>query len=298
MMMRLILLVVLVLNTEVSSLSPAAIARQQEAACATHNRKWMERFDELCDFMNENGHSSPSVTDSEASTRRLARWVRNQRLFYTYLRSEEKREQAFITPERIEMLNSVGFVWSVQNAKWNSRFQELAEFQQTHGHCVVPRNKGYDGLANWISQQRNRFKGKWGRPLTENERSRLESLGFQWDPYHDRWWRRYDELVQYKKAHGHCRVPQNWETSPALGKWARNQRRICQEYLVAVFVEGRVKGVTVSGLDERRLSALRRIDFYDLPDPSQPVDKDRLLPPSLLLRRQTLCYRKVTDTPS
>lgn len=36
-----------------------------------------------------------------------------------------------------------------------------------------------------------------------------------------RWEERYDELVAFKEAHGHCRVPQK---QPGLGEWVRRQR--------------------------------------------------------------------------
>ena len=56
-----------------------------------------------------------------------------------------------ITPERIQILNDMGFVWQVvkrtgsffaaDRKTWDERFQELVEYKKVHGHtmgtCVV-----------------------------------------------------------------------------------------------------------------------------------------------------------------
>jgi len=37
----------------------------------------------------------------------------------------------------------------------------------------------------------------------------------------EQWDARFEDLAQYKKAHGHCRVPR---TVPILGRWVKKQR--------------------------------------------------------------------------
>lgn len=39
-----------------------------------------------------------------------------------------------------------------------------------------------------------------------------------------RWWRRYDQLMAYKKRHGDCLVPRGYSDNPALGRWVSTQR--------------------------------------------------------------------------
>jgi Helicase associated domain len=49
-------------------------------------------------------------------------------------------KRSSITPERIELLNAIGFAWHAQLAAWDRRLNELMDFKQRHGHCHVPLN--------------------------------------------------------------------------------------------------------------------------------------------------------------
>ena len=43
---------------------------------------------------------------------------------------------------------------------------------------------------------------------------------------HDQnWWKRFEELEEYKKLHGDCNVPHKFDANPQLGKWVYNQRQ-------------------------------------------------------------------------
>jgi hypothetical protein len=35
----------------------------------------------------------------------------------------------------------------------------------------------------------------------------------------DKWEKRYAELCEFKRIHGHCEVPQAYSDNPRLGKW-------------------------------------------------------------------------------
>jgi hypothetical protein len=40
------------------------------------------------------------------------------------------------------------------------------------------------------------------------------------------WKKQYEQLVAFKRKHGHCIVPQRYQGDASLGKWVSNQRRI------------------------------------------------------------------------
>ena len=40
----------------------------------------------------------------------------------------------------------------------------------------------------------------------------------------EQWDERYQELIDFKKAHGHCLVPHNWEVNQPLSRWVKRQR--------------------------------------------------------------------------
>jgi superfamily II DNA or RNA helicase len=109
---------------------------------------------------------------------------------------------------------------------WDEMYGRLVRYSQEKGHCGVPR--GYDAgrspdLGNWIITQRA------CRSRMPPERCRrLEALpGWTWDLNADAWERGFAHLEAYSKAEGHCRVPQDHETSDGfgLGSWVSNQRR-------------------------------------------------------------------------
>ena len=79
-----------------------------------------------------------------------------------------------------------------------------------------------------LKQQRRQYKAyKLGKAsqLTTERRERLEKLGFTFQVRsRPQWDKRYEELVEYKKKHGDCKVPQHFSENRALGKWVAKQR--------------------------------------------------------------------------
>jgi len=62
--------------------------------------------------------------------------------------------------------------------------------------------------------------------LPPDKLSRLEALGFEWDPHQTFWEEGYRHLAEYVKSHGHCRVPSSHvdEDGFRLGQWTVVQR--------------------------------------------------------------------------
>ena len=63
--------------------------------------------------------------------------------------------KAYITQERIDRLNAIGFVWDPNEQAWAERYDELQTYKNEHGNCNVPQgwpeNKQLD---LWVSAQR------------------------------------------------------------------------------------------------------------------------------------------------
>eukprot|EP00978_Attheya_sp_CCMP212_P015766 scaffold40806_cov53-Attheya_sp.AAC.8 len=96
---------------------------------------------------------------------------------------------------------------------WDDMFQQLIEFRNVHSHTRVPHRSG--PLSRWVKHQRSSFrrllvKGKqsW---LTMEKLGKLETIGliFKIRPPSVSWETRFQELVEFKKAHGHMNVPRN-----------------------------------------------------------------------------------------
>ena len=108
-----------------------------------------------------------------------------------------------------------------------------------NGDCLVPQRWIHDpSLGIWVSNQRRLYsKGL----LNQHRQVMLEQLDFCWnvrvptstraDGSHysevleQKWNHRYGALLAYRLEHGHCNVPQKYETDKSLGHWVAAQRR-------------------------------------------------------------------------
>ena len=167
----------------------------------------------------------------------LGSWVALVRRCY----SEHNRGQKsnYLTQERIEILNSIGFTWSLlqcsNDKRWEANFKKLLQFRERHGHCNAPQSTP---LGKWVQMQRDQYREleirKSGqdtrtrtRPMiTQDRLERLNEVGFQWRVAVQAvgWDSRYEELVEYKRLHGNCNVPQGYKPNVPLGRWVMKQR--------------------------------------------------------------------------
>jgi hypothetical protein len=80
--------------------------------------------------------------------------------------------------ERRELLDEIGFVWDVHEAKWEEGFAALEKFKAREGHCDVPQRYRGDGafsLGTWVTYQRAK-KGT----MSAEHIQRLDEIGFNW----------------------------------------------------------------------------------------------------------------------
>lgn len=248
---------------------PRSTMTSSKQSAAT--KKWNQRFEQLSAFYKTHSHLEPHEPKA------LVTWIRNQRSQYRYMHQEDKQHLCFLTAERIQKLDSLGFCWNPQEAKWNRMFAQLVEYKERFGHCNVPSKwKENIKLSQWVSQQRFKYKArqqgrkKIGDTIKTEQIERLNSIGFCWHPKRDVWWNMYRFLQEYKEKHGNCAVPQAYAPNPELGVWVRHQRRACRELVLSLAIEKKTEGVYVSGIDKERLEALREISFCWLPDPKEP----------------------------
>jgi len=137
------------------------------------------RCNELIQFRKRFGHCRVPYGYAEDPT--LARWVKRQR--YQYKQRLEGK-QSYMTDERIQTLENIGFVWDSQESAWWDKFADLVEFKCMHSHCNVPsRYIANPQLSIWVKCQRRHYRlFKEGKPtnITPQRIRELESIGFQW----------------------------------------------------------------------------------------------------------------------
>ena len=105
---------------------------------------WTKHYDELQEFKKEHGHCN--VPARYAKNRRLGIWVSAQRQQYKQQMQSAAPVEANsrgtpLTKERIELLNDLGFTWTIRSRdslgeSWNQRLQELREYRAVHGNCL------------------------------------------------------------------------------------------------------------------------------------------------------------------
>ena len=255
--------------------------RQKVVTAAT--RGWEIKFNELVKFKEKHGHANvPQIPNKEIPQdyKELSTFCRNMRTQYRYLSDPEKAHLSYLDEERVKKLESIGFIWNVQDAIWMSRFEELKNFRERYGHCNVPsRWKENPGLTHWMVIQRQRYK--IGRNRSQSKRSSLpqkriellESIGFEWDTQYTKWWANYETLKAYKAKHGHLNITRGNAPSNSLLKYVYYLKRCCREYVIAYSITRSCEDTRVSGLDEERLEALREVGFCWLPDPDAPYQE-------------------------
>lgn len=146
---------------------------------------------------------------------KLGSWVIVQR--------SNKESMTLQRRERLETL--AGWAWNSLDEKWETGFQNLAEYAAQNGDCLVPKNaiqaNGFQ-LGVWVNKQRSKKLG------TSPERvARLVSLpGWSWNTLADTWDTRFDELKIFSTKHGHCAVPLklNAVNGNKLSTWVSAQR--------------------------------------------------------------------------
>ena len=228
-------------------------------------KQFEQNLGELRIFAAMNGHIDPRFMNGK-----LALWVRRmEREYRHYLQATSEEEKSTVmSAQRVMALESVGFSDRMfdeprsrsmikPRATWEERYEELKEYKQVNGDCVVPKN--YGPLGSWVRSQRHlrkeqgtgaSFEG--GGQLSQDRVNRLNNLGFVWDVHQYQWNQTYHELLAYRKKHGDCNVPMSYG---GLGLWVFNQRAYYKSYC-----QGQSSHMT-----ESRLQMLEDIGFaFDL----------------------------------
>lgn len=183
---------------------------------------WEERFAELAEFRSTHGHANVPVDWGPNPA--LGSWLKKQR---AQARAGRLRRNLR------ERLSTLDVKWApklVNDDLWELRFAELVKFQVANGHCRVPGGwPPSPNLASWVKDQRTKARrGSLGADM----KARLEDLGLDWNPREKlatQWEDRFAQLAEFRSQHGHCKVPVESKTHPALGRWLKTQRRLRRE---------------------------------------------------------------------
>jgi hypothetical protein len=148
-----------------------------------------------------------------------------------------------------------------RHAIWANMFERLRRYKEEHGDCLVSNRYAPDRkLATWVFSQRRHYKlfmsgSPTSQGMTLQRVNQLKSIGFVWsvaDPLKGSWGKHFQELVAFKKKHGHYYVPYNDRENVHLSKWVYDQR--CELKLTR-------EGQSASSMITTRIEKLNSIGF-------------------------------------
>lgn len=125
---------------------------------------------------------------------------------------------------------SVPHVWlesTSNDVLWMEKYRRLQAFHEANKHCRVPKSSEDRVLATWVSNQRSFQRAG---TLRKDREQLLNDLGFTWstptakkiEALPESWMNRYNQLVAYKKSHGHFQVTTKEDAE--LNRWLNTQR--------------------------------------------------------------------------
>ena len=171
--------------------------------------QWDTMYEQAQEYYNE--HGNLAITPKE--NRKLYQWLNIQKKLY--MNGEKLTEQQKKLLEIIginqeqkpkkEIDTKVKSKKPSRNDIWNSMYKEAQEYFTQHGDLLVPRNKEYKQLANWIKGQRRKYKLENG--LSEEQITRLESIGMVWDTIQYQWEEMYQQAKEYFERYGSLSIP-------------------------------------------------------------------------------------------
>ena len=98
----------------------------------------------------------------------------------------------------------------------------MCKFKEKFEHCKVPKDYPENpSLGIWVDSQRQKKKNGI---LSQNNVSKLDSIGFEWSPNDTRWEEAFSMLCTFKKETGHCNVPSTYNENKQLAHWVIRQR--------------------------------------------------------------------------
>jgi hypothetical protein len=186
------------------------------------------------DVVLEEEDGDSSNPSSKIKYDSLGVWVKRQRNQYKNYQAGNKEKSGEMTEERIRLLESIGFEWSLRAVgteaiSWSDNFNALNAFKQEHGHTRVADQGSNKALAEWTKLMRNYMKkydeASDNNALTSDHYQLLKDLELDSSLRESKFDARFGELMSFKKIHGHCLVPASYAANQKLSNWVQTQKR-------------------------------------------------------------------------
>lgn len=228
------------------SLHKIGFWKEKTGTSRKNDEKWDQMFHRLVVYKEKNGSLQMPYRYVDEEGFNLGVWVNNQRLRYrTTTVGTSYQNYTPLEPAQIERLNQIGFRWKMSYAKdeatWYQMYELLKAYKEEHGNtCMAVKYKvGELRLGGWVQDQRahcRRLEETGRCELDERRLKLLERIGLDWERKkpkpvgpvnkNERWNKKFQSLLAFKKKYGHVKVPVKYVDPEglSLGNWVFYQR--------------------------------------------------------------------------
>jgi hypothetical protein len=119
----------------------------------------------------------------------------NKELYHWIAMQRYLKKNGSLNNERIRKLNSINFVWDMQEWKWNSMYSQLVEYAKEN--VFEPYKEINPELAKWYKTQITLLKSD---TLTEDKIFKIKAVVFKGPANRNKWIPLYNSLVEFKRS--------------------------------------------------------------------------------------------------
>lgn len=190
-----------------------------------HDAAWEKGYVHAKAYYDSNGNLDVPTSFKSDDGFKLGGWISNQR---------EKYATGTMKKERLDRLNAIGMIWQRPDP-WEERFALAEQYYREHGDLEIPSQYTVNGiwLSKWLDEQRQiRNCKRKGKALTDEQITRLDSIGMRWEKKEDIQWReQFEDARAFRDRHGHLDIPNDY-VSPRGTKtavWLKRQRELYRD---------------------------------------------------------------------
>ncbi|MEE1943045.1 Helicase associated domain protein [Streptomyces sp. TRM 70361] len=198
---------------------PALIAKFLRTRILQPDSKvWLAGYEALQQWVDEHGHArvpaTATLTRPDGTPYPLGSWIQEQRRAF---------QNGTLRPHRYELLDELGMVWDVADAKFTNGLTAARAYCKKFGTLCAPRDAMVDGFAlgQWLENLR-----KGAMALTESRDAVLREIDQWWNPPWPISWQRHWSALAYllHDETGPVQVPPGVRACGLdVGTWLRRQ---------------------------------------------------------------------------
>jgi hypothetical protein len=197
----------------------------QGAVKPQHDDLWMANFENLKAFKQKYNSTKVSKLSSgnDDNITKLASWSKEQKKY------RRNNRTSVLTPEKIELLDSIDFSWSLDNKtdheKWLLQYFKLYYHHLQFNNTAVTNSDAYNSkFVNWVAKQKQAYHNG---NLDALKIELMNNLNFDWRlDTNISWDDFYAELSEYHKKYSSTRL--NKYVNKNLAEWTQEQRMLYQ----------------------------------------------------------------------